>query len=127
MQNEEKFEIIKGSVLDHVQKMFNDIEKEIAISHQEKIALLEDAFENATDEGELKVAFDQWFAEHSEEVGFDMEADDLWDAALAGQVEDESYVSHGRKQTTNPDDEEEDEFGGGSMRDDASSDDYYYN
>jgi hypothetical protein len=126
MQNEEKFEIIKGSVLDHVQKMFNDIEKEIAISHQEKIALLEDAFENATDEGELKVAFDQWFAEHSEEVGFDMEADDLWDAALAGQVEDESYISHGRKQTANPDDEEE-AFDSGSLRDDSNGDDYYYN
>ena len=40
---------MKSAVLSHVQSLFDEMEKEMALSHQEKYALLEDALENATD------------------------------------------------------------------------------
>ena len=68
---------MKSAVLSHVQSLFDEMEKEMALSHQEKYALLEDALENATDEHELRVAFDQWHAEHAEDLGFEDDEDDL--------------------------------------------------
>ena len=59
----------------------------MAMSHQEKYALLEDAFENATDAAELRVAFDQWYADHAAEIEFEHEAHELWDMEL-GNVEE---------------------------------------
>ena len=59
--SEEKFDKTKDTVLGHIQSLFEEMEQEMAVSHQEKYALLEDAFENASDEDELRVAFEQWF------------------------------------------------------------------
>ena len=76
------YEEIKDAVLTHIQALFQEMENEVAISHQEKYALLEDAFENATDVDELRVAFEQWYCEHAEEVEFEHEVDELWDHAV---------------------------------------------
>ena len=81
--SEEKFEKTKDTVLAHVQNLFEELEQEMAVSHQEKYALLEDAFENASDEDELRVAFEQWFSEHSDDLNLDYnDADEFWAAAM---------------------------------------------
>ncbi len=79
------FEKAKTDVLSHVESLLDEIEQEIALSHQEKYALLEDAFGGASDVDELRVAFDQWYIEHAEDIGFDHNADELWDQALGGE------------------------------------------
>lgn len=81
----DKFEKAKTDVLSHIESILEEIEQEIALSHQEKYALLEDAFGSASDVDELRVAFDQWFMEHSDDIGFDHDADELWDQALGGE------------------------------------------
>ena len=93
---------MKSSVLSHIQSLFEEMEKEMALSHQEKYALLEDALENATDEHELRVAFDQWHAEHSEELGFEENAGELWLQALG-----EKGVDYGGFKSDDKDDDEE--------------------
>lgn len=80
---DDPFSKTKKSVLGHIEKLFEEIEQEMAISHQEKYALLEDAFENASDVDELRVAFDQWFSDHADDLGFEEELDELWDQAVA--------------------------------------------
>ena len=50
-------EEVKKSVLKFIQSLFEEMEEEMAMSHQEKYALLEDAFENAGDANELRIAF----------------------------------------------------------------------
>lgn len=81
------YDAVKEAVLAHIQALFEEMEEEMAMSHQEKYALLEDAFENATDVDELRVAFEQWYADHSDEVEFEHEVDELWDHAV-GAVEE---------------------------------------
>ncbi|OIO19090.1 MAG: hypothetical protein CO029_04495 [Candidatus Magasanikbacteria bacterium CG_4_9_14_0_2_um_filter_41_10] len=93
-----EFEKAKTDVLGHIEALLEEIEQEIALSHQEKYALLEDAFGSASDVDELRVAFDQWFMEHSEDIGFDHTVDEIWDHALGGE---HSYASG--------DDEDDDE------------------
>ncbi|MFH1286340.1 MAG: hypothetical protein ABII02_01150 [Candidatus Magasanikbacteria bacterium] len=88
---EDHFTQTKTTVLSHIERTFEEIEKELSISHQEKYALLEDAFENASDADELRVAFDQWYSEHAEDVGFEEEAHELWDQALASADDDEFF------------------------------------
>ncbi|MDP2693148.1 MAG: hypothetical protein Q8O88_05955 [bacterium] len=78
---------LKGSVLDFIKVMFEEIEREMAVSHQEKYALLEDAFENAADQGELKIAFEQWYVDHVEDLGLEHDVDELWDQAVSQQDE----------------------------------------
>ncbi|MFH0857484.1 MAG: hypothetical protein V1848_01920 [Candidatus Magasanikbacteria bacterium] len=88
------YDATKQMVLDHMQKMFEEIEAEAVMSHQEKYALLEDAFENATDTDELRVAFDQWYMDHAEDIGLDMLADEIWDQALSGEGSSpDAYIS----------------------------------
>jgi hypothetical protein len=87
----DRYEDVKKSVLDHIQSLFKEMEEDMATSHQEKYALLEDAFENASDEDELKVAFEQWYAEHAEDLGLDYDVDELWEQALGGEVNYDSY------------------------------------
>jgi len=102
----------KQRVLAHVQGIFSEIEQELAVSHQEKYALLEDAFENATDPGELRVAFAQWYSDHADDVGFEHEEHELWDHALTkDEDEDEEYdgASFTGEDEDDEDDEEEDE------------------
>lgn len=84
---ESRHEDIKRAVLDHIQTIFQEMEQEMAMSHQEKYALLEDAFENAGDPSELRIAFERWYADHSDEVNFEQEVDELWEQAI-GQMEE---------------------------------------
>lgn len=89
--SEEHYENTKESVLAHIQNLFDEMEEEMAMSHQEKYALLEDAFENASDTDELKVAFEQWHADHSEDIGLSQNADELWGQALEGEAVYDNY------------------------------------
>ena len=76
--SEDKFDKTKDTVLAHIQNLFEEMEEEMAVSHQEKYALLEDSFENASDEEELRVAFEQWFSEHADDLSLDYgDAEDL--------------------------------------------------
>lgn len=81
--DEERFDITKQGILHFIQGMFEEMEEDMAMSHQEKYALLEDAFENATDMDELRVAFEQWYNDHSEDLDFEHELDELWEMAMA--------------------------------------------
>ena len=88
---EDKFEKTKDIVLAHMQSLFEEMEEDMAVSHQEKYALLEDAFENASDEEELRVAFEQWFSEHADDLSLDYgDADELWAEAMGEDVESKS-------------------------------------
>ena len=65
---EEKYDIMKNSLLEHIREVLDEIEENIARSHEEKYALLEDALDSSSDTDELKVAFDQWYRDHSEDL-----------------------------------------------------------
>lgn len=78
------YDATKQAVLAHIESLFQEMEEEMAMSHQEKYALLEDAFENASDVDELRVAFDQWYTNHTDEIDFENDADELWEQAVAG-------------------------------------------
>ncbi len=80
---EQNHEEIKNLVLDFVKVLFEEMEEEMVMSHQEKYALLEDAFENAADPSELKIAFEQWYANHADEIDFEQDANELWDQAIS--------------------------------------------
>ena len=82
----ERYEEIKDVVLTHIQSLFDEMEESMAMSHQEKYTLLEDAFENASDEDELRVAFEQWYAEHAEDLDLGFKVDELWEKALGGDL-----------------------------------------
>lgn len=80
--SEEKFQEVKDNVLGHIQSLFEEMEEELALSHQEKYALLEDALNSASDEDELRVAFEHWYNEHADEIGWDFNARQLWNQAI---------------------------------------------
>jgi len=112
------FEKAQSDVLSHIESLLAEIEQEIALSHQEKYALLEDAFGGASDIDELKVAFDQWYLEHAEEIGFEHSSDELWDQALGGEhsffmsdsdeeEEDDEDGEEGEKEDEDLEDEDE--------------------
>lgn len=84
---EDQYYTIKKSVLTHIEQLFEEMEEEMATSHQEKYAMLEDVFENATDVDELKVAFVQWYADHADDVEFDQDVDELWGNACTDEEE----------------------------------------
>ncbi len=111
MPNE--FRKVKKAVLAHVQSIFEEMEESMAMSHQEKYALLEDACENATDKDELRVALEQWYAEHGEELELDRDIDEIWDGAL-GLIEDEENDVDAEDDEDFEDEEEEDEEETGS-------------
>ena len=77
------YDNVKKSVLDHMQAMFEEMEEEMAVSHQEKYTLLEDGLENATEVDELRVAFDQWYSDHVDELDLEYDNDEMWDQAVA--------------------------------------------
>lgn len=81
--SEDHFDGMKQCVLDHINTLFEEIEAEMAMSHQEKFALLEDAFASAVDEDELRVAFEQWYQEHAEDLELEHSLEELWDNATA--------------------------------------------
>ncbi|KKW42627.1 MAG: hypothetical protein UY92_C0005G0049 [Candidatus Magasanikbacteria bacterium GW2011_GWA2_56_11] len=80
--NEERYESVKESLLGHMRNLFEELEEEVARSHEEKYALLEDALENASDVDELRVAFEQWHSDHADEIDLGYEADEIWDMAI---------------------------------------------
>jgi len=82
------YDLAKQALLDKVQEIFREMEEEAVVSHQEKYSLLEDAFENASDTGELRVAFEQWYNEHAEDIDFEHDMDDIWDLAI-NEIEEE--------------------------------------
>ncbi len=78
----EKYHEVKKALLDHIQSLFEEMEEELALSHQEKYALLEDILNGASDEDELRVAFEQWYNEHVDEIGWDYKVVELWNQAV---------------------------------------------
>jgi len=79
----DNYDVVKGSLLRYIRQLFEEIEEELARSHEEKYALLEDALESSSDEDELRVAFEQWYTDHADELELDYEIEDIWDNALA--------------------------------------------
>ncbi len=102
-----EFEKARTDVLSHVETLLEEIEQEIALSHQEKFALLEDSFASASDVDELRVAFDQWYSEHSEDIGFDHTSAEMWDHALGG--EHSSFLADDEVDSVLDEDEDDDE------------------
>ncbi len=117
MSSEERYDEVKEAVLTHIQNIFTELEQEMAMSHQEKYALLEDSFEGATDEDELRVAFERWYADHAEDLKLDYDVDELWESALNGEL---NYDSYNRESN---DDEEEIGDDIGSVFSDSKDDD----
>ncbi|MBT4153020.1 MAG: hypothetical protein HOE53_00015 [Candidatus Magasanikbacteria bacterium] len=97
--SEEQFSKVKKAILGHVQNVFDEIEESLAMQHQEKYSLLEDACENATDVSELKIAFQQWHGEHADDLELEDNIEDMWSTAITLLDEEEEWE----------DDEEEDE------------------
>ncbi|MBI2990268.1 MAG: hypothetical protein HYY51_03735 [Candidatus Magasanikbacteria bacterium] len=73
---------VKQALLKHVREIFEEIESELARSHEERYALLEDSLENASDGEELRVAFEQWYADHAEDMSLDYGLEEIWDNAV---------------------------------------------
>ena len=90
--NQERYEDVKEAILAHIQNLFQEMEENMAISHQEKYALLEDAFENASDVNELRVAFEQWYVDHIDDIGLGAGPEELWDKALGGDLNYDSLA-----------------------------------
>ncbi|PIR04331.1 MAG: hypothetical protein COV59_01705 [Candidatus Magasanikbacteria bacterium CG11_big_fil_rev_8_21_14_0_20_39_34] len=115
MENEHDYDSTKDAVLGHIREIFEELEQEAIMSHQEKYALLEDAFENATDVDELRVAFDQWYSDHVDELGLDVDVDELWDQAVSGEggsfdsFEGEDDFDYKEEEEEEEEDEDEDE------------------
>ena len=80
--NDEQLELVKGNLLQHMRKLFGEIEQGMARTHEEKFALLEDAVGTAGDFDELKVAFEQWHSDHATDVDLEYEVEEIWDAVL---------------------------------------------
>jgi len=109
------------AVLSHIQNLFDEMEESMAMSHQEKYTLLEDVFENASDTDELRVAFDQWYADHADDLGLEYDADELWDQSLSGGIDFDKYDSKEEGLLEEIDEEEkekEDDYFGGKDKDD---------
>lgn len=80
--DEQRYHLVKQSVLMHIRDVFAEMEEGMVTSHQSTYALLEDLFENATDVDELRVAFEQWYSDHAEDLEFEHEVDELWSQAI---------------------------------------------
>lgn len=105
----DSFQKVKSSLLEHVHSVFDEMEQSAALRHQESFALLEDAFENATDVDELRVAFEQWHSDHSEDLELEQDVDEMWEAALGGLMDeefDDDVVPAVKRVKTDNDDEE---------------------
>ena len=81
--SEEHFYSMKEAVLSHIQSVFEEAEQAMAMQHQEKYALLEDNCENAGDVDELRVAFEQWYRDHADDLNLEHSLDELWDGAIS--------------------------------------------
>ncbi len=105
--SEDQFPKVKKAILVHVQNVFDEIEESLAMQHQEKYSLLEDACENATDVSELKIAFQQWHGEHADELELEDNIEDMWSNAIALLDEDEAWDED--EDDEEDEDEEDDE------------------
>lgn len=108
---QDPFQKVKSALLGHVESVFEEMEQSAALRHQESFALLEDAFESATDVDELRVAFEQWHSDHSEDLELEQNVDEMWDAAIGGLLDDEfsdDVVAPSKRRKT--DNDEDDEF-----------------
>ncbi len=85
----DSFSQVKHALLGYVQSSFEEMEESAALRHQERFALLEDAFENATDVDELRVAFEQWHSDHNEDLELEQDVDEMWDGAIGGLLDEE--------------------------------------
>lgn len=103
------FNKVKSVLLEHVESVFKEMEETAALRHQESFALLEDAFESATDVDELRVAFEQWHSDHSEDLELEQDVDEMWDAALGGLMDDE-FAEEPVTKRRKTDNDDEDEF-----------------
>ncbi len=79
---EEQYSQAKQALLAHIREVFSEREEDLVRSHEEKFALLEDSLENASDVDELRVAFEQWHMEHSDDLQFEYEVEEMWDHAM---------------------------------------------
>ena len=86
---EEKFEKMKSDVLAHMQDLFEQMEGDMQLAHQEKYALLEDGFGQASDIDELRIAFEQWYQSHAEDLDLEYSSDELWENATVNDEEDD--------------------------------------
>lgn len=89
--DEERHVNIKQALLDHVRELFQEIEADLARSHEERFAMLEDMLENASDTDELRVAFEQWYADHAEELELEYELEEMWDQAVHRSEETDNF------------------------------------
>lgn len=120
------FNKVKNALLSYVQSTFEEMEESAALRHQERFALLEDSFESATDVDELRVAFEHWHSDHSEDLELEQDVDEMWDGALGGLLdeemdEDDSFLKG--KKASDEDEEEEDENSEYDMEDEEDEDD----
>ena len=86
---EHTFEDAKSAILEHIQEVFEEMEQEMALSHQEKYAMLEDLLHSATEPDELKLAYIQWYTDHQEEIEFEQGVNELWKQAMLRLDEEE--------------------------------------
>lgn len=103
------FNKVKRALLDHVHATFEEMEQSAALRHQERFALLEDSFESATDVDELRVAFEHWHSDHSEDLELEQDVDEMWDAAMGGLLDeelDEDDIVVKKRKTDNDDEDE---------------------
>lgn len=89
--SEEYFYTMKDAVLTHIQSVFEEAEQAMAMQHQEKYALLEDNCENAVDLDELRVAFEQWYRDHADDLNLEHTLDELWDGAVSIAEEEDDF------------------------------------
>jgi len=80
--SEEHYEVLKDALLDHVREIFEEIEEDLARSHEEKYAMLEDTLCNASDVDELQVAFEQWYNDHAEDLDLEYTIEEMWQNAI---------------------------------------------
>ncbi len=109
----DSFPKVKQALLGYVQSSFEEMEESAALRHQERFALLEDAFENATDVDELRVAFEQWHSDHNEDLELEQDVDEMWEGAIGGlldeELDEEPEILRKKVQSADDDLEEEEE------------------
>ena len=103
---EEIFEKMKSDVLGHMQNIFEEMEGDMKMAHQEKYTLLEDSFGQASDADELRVAFEQWYQEHSEDLELEHSSHELWEHATVPD-DDDDYEDDEKNQEDDDDDDDE--------------------
>ena len=108
MTTDVRFDDVKHAVLAHIESVFEEGEHSLAMQHQEKYSMLEDAFESATDVSELRIAFEQWHMDHAEDLNLEENPDELWSLALARVEEYDDEDDSDEEEIDDLDEEDED-------------------